>query len=76
MNESKPTPTTDEVLATGSIEMERRAELTLLNLTINKSKKEVNRILSELGITRPEYERLVEKYSRVIDRYKKENKNE
>jgi len=66
-------PNTKEVMAEGTIDRERKAELTLLALTHGKSKKKTNRIISELGVTRPEYERLIEKYGRVLERYRREN---
>lgn len=68
------TLTTSEVAATGTIELERKAELTLLSITLPMSKTQCNKFLSDMKITRPEYERILKKYSRVVERWKEENK--
>ena len=66
------TPTSDEVLASGSIERERKAELSLLAITHHLPPEERDALLEEFDIPYPEYIRLLEKYSRILDMWEKE----
>ena len=71
-NEPKPTPSTKDLEPHMTTSREREAELTLLSLTLTMNPSEVEDFLVEMDISTAEYQRLCEKYSRIINRYKED----
>jgi hypothetical protein len=55
---------------------ELRAERALLVITLNMSEEELTLILDEFGIDRSEYNLILSKHSRVVERLKEETKKE
>lgn len=53
-----------------TIAEERKAELTLLALTVGKPDVEIKRVLDTYGVEYAEYLYLLDKYSHVLEKYK------
>lgn len=58
------------------IDRDRRAELTLLAIMEEVPEESKNSFLLEHGVTRAEYDRLCEKYSRVLKKAREEKQKE
>ena len=67
ISESKP-----ELIGGLTIEDERQAELTLLMLLEDMSQSERIPFLQEAGVSFDEFNRIYEKWFRVLERYRKE----
>ena len=70
ISESKP-----ELIGGLTIEDERQAELTLLMLLEDMSQSERIPFLQEAGVSFDEFNRIYEKWFRVLERYRKEKAN-
>jgi hypothetical protein len=53
-----------------------RAERALLSITLNMSEKDLTNFLTSYDIDRAEYDLILSKHSRVVERLKEETKKE
>ena len=56
-------------------QLDIKAEKILISQTLNLTPLELETFLTKHNVPKDEYEYLVSKYSRIIEEYKKDNKN-
>ena len=56
-------------------QLDIKAEKILISQTLNLTPLELEAFLTKHDVPKDEYEYLVSKYSRIIEEYKKDNKN-